>query len=501
MKYLLLVATTAALAWAHCPEYPQLPECPPVVQPPQPPVGSGPTADPLPTLYVFIKEVFLEAVAGSATVQSSPISVAFVGIESNWQTQVRTDSGGNWLGVSPDRGSGDGLIRLQANTAGLKAGSYTGTVTVIAPFTINFSSTIRVTLRVRDPIRSTLRITPSTLNFTAREGTSAAIAAQRVAISMEGETSPSWSVTGATSSGGNWLSVSPATGTGNGEFIVRATLGDLPAGVYAGRLNIAAPDASNPATQIPVFFTVERPASVIPPNGIMNAASMRSGPIAPGQIVSIMGERLGPRAPLSNRVNEATGRYATALGGTRISFDGVPGIPLYVATNQINALVPFEIAGRRTVKVTVEAAGYEPAELPAVPVAATAPGLFSSDGVRAIVLNQDSSVNSPSVPAAPGDVIQLFATGQGMTNPRVETGTLSPATAPFAAPEAQVSLFIGGQPAEIVFAGLAPGSAGLLQINARIPEGVTPSENVPIMLAIGDAQSAGPRVIAVKAAQ
>ena len=209
---------------------------------------------------------------------------------------------------------------------------------------------------------------------------------------------------------------------------------------------------------------------------------------------------MGPRNGIAARPNESTNRYATALGGTRVLFDNVPGIVLYASTNQVNAMVPFEIAGKSTVKVTVESAGYDASTPIDVPVASSAPGLFSADGVRAAALNQDYTFNSPTTPAAAGEIIQLFLTGQGLTTPRVETGALSPAVAPFATPDEPVTILIDGQRAEILFAGLAPGSIGLLQVNVRIPDGIVPSANVLVGARIGTVGLQEGMRIAVKAA-
>jgi len=382
----------------------------------------------------------------------------------------------------------------------LKPGTYTGRVSIIAPGAINSPASVRVTLRVRDPIPGTMRASLSTIAFTAREGDTANPAIQKLAIKMEGETKPDWTATVTSLNGGNWLSISPASGKGDGEITVSARLTDLPAGVYAARINLSAPSATNPTLQIPVSFTVTRPKAVLPANGIVNAASLRAGPIAPGQLVTIAGDHLGPRTGISAKPNESTNRYANSLGGTRVLFDGVPGVVLYSSLNQVNAQVPFEIAGKSSVKVTIESAGFDPSEPLEVKVAETAPDMFTIDGRQAAALNQDYSYNTATTPAAAGSLIQLFFTGQGLTTPRVETGALAPAVAPFASPDQGVVILIDGQRAEVLFAGLAPGSLGLLQVNARIPASVTPSSNVLIGARFGNIGLSDPIQIAVKAA-
>jgi uncharacterized protein (TIGR03437 family) len=72
-----------------------------------------------------------------------------------------------------------------------------------------------------------------------------------------------------------------------------------------------------------------------------------------------------------------------------------------------------------------------------------------------------------------------------------------PAIVPSPLPVLPVTLTVGGYPAQILFAGEAPGYAGLLQINARLPGGFAPTGNVPIVLTVGAASSQPGVTIAV----
>jgi uncharacterized protein (TIGR03437 family) len=49
-----------------------------------------------------------------------------------------------------------------------------------------------------------------------------------------------------------------------------------------------------------------------------------------------------------------------------------------------------------------------------------------------------------------------------------------------------VSATVGGANAEVLFAGLTPGSVGLAQVNLRIPAGTTPAGLVPLVVKAGD---------------
>jgi uncharacterized protein (TIGR03437 family) len=132
-------------------------------------------------------------------------------------------------------------------------------------------------------------------------------------------------------------------------------------------------------------------------------------------------------------------------------------------------------------------------------VAPSAPALFtaaSSGTGQAAALNQDSSANSVSNPAAAGSVIVLFGTGEGQTNPAGQDGVVANGIYP--APVQPVSVKIGGKPAQVLYAGAAPGEvAGLLQINAQIPAGVT-GNSVSVQITVGVASSQPGVTIAIR---
>jgi uncharacterized protein (TIGR03437 family) len=84
-------------------------------------------------------------------------------------------------------------------------------------------------------------------------------------------------------------------------------------------------------------------------------------------------------------------------------------------------------------------------------------------------------------------LVVLFATGEGVTVPASRTGASSAGDP--VGPVLPVHVLIDGLPSEIGFLGRAPGSAGVLQINARVPDGAIPGERSPVVLSVGDRQS------------
>ncbi|HEX3880366.1 MAG TPA: SBBP repeat-containing protein [Bryobacteraceae bacterium] len=229
-----------------------------------------------------------------------------------------------------------------------------------------------------------------------------------------------------------------------------------------------------------------------------NTASIPLGAVAPGEIVSIFGSALGPSVPQGLQLNSA-GNVSTSTFGVAVAFDGVPAPLLYVSDTQINAVVPFGLANPTT-QMTVAYNGqyYGPVTMP---VAAGVPAIFTStqSGTgQAAVLNQDGTLNSIANPAARGSVITFYAEGAGAMSPALADGAV-PAPPNLPVPAQNVTIAIRGVNADVQYAGAAPGYvAGLLQVNAVVPDGIDFGNLVPLVLSVGSFTSQLGVTIAVK---
>ena len=244
----------------------------------------------------------------------------------------------------------------------------------------------------------------------------------------------------------------------------------------------------------PVALPVERPFVT----AVTNAASYDSA-IAPGQMVVVWGSHMGPdkAVPLEQ---DSNGLVSSTAGEVRILFDGIPAPMVYAVSTQCSAVVPYFGATKTTTHVQVEYKGVrsEPVE---VAVGATAPGLFTMDfsgkGQGAILNEDNVTRNSASAPARPGSVVVLWGTGEGITDPPGVDGR--PAVDVLPKPLGPVSVEIGGLPAAVEYAGAAPGNLpGLLQINARISQDVTPGDRVPLRVKVGNRTSQEGVTVAVR---
>lgn len=124
--------------------------------------------------------------------------------------------------------------------------------------------------------------------------------------------------------------------------------------------------------------------------------------------------------------------------------------------------------------------------------AATAPGIFtanSSGNGPGAILNSDASSNSPANPAARGDAIVLYMTGEGQTAPSGVSGGITPLTPPYLQPLLLPSVTIGGENATVLFAAEAPGLvSGVMQVNVQVPADIAPG-NSPVIVSLGGVTS------------
>jgi len=229
----------------------------------------------------------------------------------------------------------------------------------------------------------------------------------------------------------------------------------------------------------------------------MNGASGAGGPVAPGEVVLITGGTIGP-SPLAAARVPSSGSVATTLATTSVTFNGTPAPILYASASATSVIVPYELTGSSTANVVVKFRDQTTAAFQ-TPVALTAPGLFTlnAGGTGPLVaLNQDGSVNGTNVAATQGSVVTVFATGEGPTNPPGADGVVTGNI--LREPWMTVSAKIGGQAAQVVYAGSAIGFvAGVMQVEMIVPSGAGAGA-VPVVLTVGTASSQSGVTIALK---
>lgn len=451
-------------------------------------VGSG-SVTVAPTSLAFSQPL------GGVVPSSQTITVTGVPVGATAGAVATMLNGAGWLTVS----TSGATITVSSDGNSLAQGTYSGVVTIFAPGAVNNPIYVPVTFTVGGAPIFTL--TPASVNFTYQVN-SILPPAQTIQVSSINGSVPFSAVAvaapGTASNGIVFVTVTPSSGNTPGNIsisLIQAVVQTLAAGTYTNTINLTS-SAAGAIQPLTVMLTV---TSAGPPTitAITSAADFLATSVSPGELVTIFGTNIGPATPAGLQLT-SSGTVATTVSNTSVTFNGVAAPLFYVSANQINAVVPYEVATLSNATVAVMNNSTTSATFE-VNITPTAPAIFSegSNGSgQGAILNQNSSVNSAQNPAAPGSVIAIYATGEGQTIPAGVTGAVTPSTGTsFPKPVLPVTVTIGNQPATVLYAGEAPGLvSGVLQVNAMIPAGLG-AGNQPVVLSIGGVMS--PNVITV----
>jgi len=192
---------------------------------------------------------------------------------------------------------------------------------------------------------------------------------------------------------------------------------------------------------------------------VVNAASFNAS-IAPGSLISVFGGDLARATTSAQQIP-----LPVSLADTSVMINGARVPLLYVSSRQINAQVPIQ-TGTGTANVTVVSSGVA-TPLGSFQVIPAAPQIFVAGANHLLALNQDGSTNGEANPAAAGSIVQIFLTGAGaFTNPAAT---------------------IGSAAAQFTYAGPAPGTVGVQQVNLQVPN--LPPGDYSLRLTIGGVAS------------
>jgi uncharacterized protein (TIGR03437 family) len=218
----------------------------------------------------------------------------------------------------------------------------------------------------------------------------------------------------------------------------------------------------------------------------LNSASYVA-PVVAGSIASVFGSNLA--------IGQASSTMPLPLPTTlaQSSFTiGNHAAPLYFAmSSQVNLQVPWELAGQNQTSIAATVNGVA-SNTQILPLAAFAPGIFTTNstgaGQGAILIAPTAQLAAPGSPVSRGAYVSIFCTGLGaVTNPPA-TGAAALIT-PLSYTQITPTVTIGGLGAVVSYSGLAPGFAGLYQVNAIVPSGVAPGNTVPVVISFGSLAS------------
>ncbi len=261
-----------------------------------------------------------------------------------------------------------------------------------------------------------------------------------------------------------------STGKGN-------TLNIVIAGAYGQNLDVL--EANSTFVRIGAAHS----AFENPTQSIGNVASYSVNATPPGSVFAIFGTNLATKTASATNVP-----LPTTLLTTKVTVNNEPAPLFYVDTGQIDAQMPWDIPGGTVASVVVtNGASVSNAASVFVPSTGT-PGISVYGNNRAVVVNQNGTVNSPTAAAAVGDEVVLYFTGGGPVNAagKLVSGAAAPSGL---SPLAAISgITVGGTAASTIeYIGLTPGSIGLYQANFTVPQ--IAKGTYPVVLTIGGTAS------------
>ncbi len=291
--------------------------------------------------------------------------------------------------------------------------------------------------------------------------------------------SPAWSLSSGTLPPGlslNAAGLISGTPTLDGTYVFNVRVADSGGNTGTAALTIVVNKSGGPA---------QPPPSIA---AITNCASYQFGSIAPGEIICLFGSNLGPvggqvpTGPLTT--------IPTTLGSVQLLINGVAAPLLYASDTQVNAVVPFEIAGQDTAAIALSVNGQTGNA--AISISPVAPGIFTSSANgkgQGAIINQDGTVNRSGNGAPVGSIVAIYATGAGVTTPPTPTGAVVTGAGDLNTVPVQVT--IGGQAAVVTYSGNAPGIvAGGVQVNVRVPN-LPPGDQPVVLIVNGVGSPAG----------
>jgi len=238
-------------------------------------------------------------------------------------------------------------------------------------------------------------------------------------------------------------------------------------------------------------------APVISASSIGNAADTQTG-IASNTFISIFGANLAPVTRTWTTTDFAGTALPTSLSGVSVTVNGKPAAVYYISPKQIDVLTPVDTAtGPVDVVVTNNTLISTTAS---VTMQQYSPALFLlKDGKSVAAVHAAGGVVGAatlypglSTPAKAGEVIVMFGTGFGQTNPGIASGQI--VTTPATCVNTPTVTF-GGAAASVAYAGLV--SAGVYQFNVVVPSTVAAGD-MPVTISMGSVTSAANTIVTVQ---
>ncbi|MBI1786671.1 MAG: hypothetical protein HYR60_03845 [Acidobacteria bacterium] len=216
-------------------------------------------------------------------------------------------------------------------------------------------------------------------------------------------------------------------------------------------------------------------------DSIVNAASQRAGALAPNTIATLYGVDLAYSTRALQPADLSAGAIPMVLDGVRVNLGGLYSPLLFVSPGQINFVVPYLlVAGELDLYVERDNTRGPKVR---IRLEEAAPALFATESTI-LATHADGRLLSAEAPGVPGEVVVLYSTGLGRTEPDQAPGRLA-VTADRIRRLDELRVLLDEEPvSRILYCGVTPGFAGLYQINLELPE--TIGKNPELRIVLGD---------------
>lgn len=260
--------------------------------------------------------------AGAPAPAAQTLRIASTGGAAPLSVTASAITGEGWLQVSPLAATAPQDLSVSIFPAGLAPGAYLGIVTVTAQAGAAANSPLRIPVVLRVTPAPSLTVQPAQLQFTQGQG-GAAPAAQSLNIASSG--SPfQYQIAAATTSGGNWLQLSPSSGTTPGQVTVSVNGGSLPQGTYNGTISVTAAGAANPAMAVPVTLTVGGSATLAATPSSLTFRAQPGGAAPRSQTIAVGSSARGAAFTVQTSAAWLTATPATGTTPRRVAIAADP---------------------------------------------------------------------------------------------------------------------------------------------------------------------------------
>jgi uncharacterized protein (TIGR03437 family) len=274
----------------------------------------------------------------------------------------------------------------------------------------------------------------------------------------------------------------------NGDPALTATLSDPATGQYsatwvpsrASAVTITAQATSGALAPAQVRFSGDASNNKAPflrRNSTVHILNPKPGaPLAPGTLIQIGGSGLATADAVPSDTP-----LPTTVNGTSVLIGAYAAPLISLSDGTLAAQMPVQLAANSQypVVVIVNNAISTP---DIITVAANTPGIQATSDGYASAQHPDGSAVNAAAPAAPGEVVSIFLSGLGGTDPAVAGGVQAPAVEPLARITTLATVTLNGNPVDVGFAGLVAGQVGLYRIDLTVPPDATAGD---LKLAVG----------------